>query len=110
MKRKSGFRRKRKTDQQLPVVGLRSRNFSAVEDNPHAFLILKKIASKAAKNAAAEARVAGLPYTFARNAEVVRVTIDGKEEVISTARSENMKSGSFYITYSPATIIHARRK
>lgn len=87
-----------------------SRDFSSVEDAPNSFELIKAIVARAGKNAAAEAEVAGLPQTFARDDKIIRIHQSGEEEIIETAETAVVKSTSYYITYPPSTILYARKK
>lgn len=87
-----------------------TRNFSAVEDAANSFDIIKDIVYRAGKNAAAEAKAAGLPQTFARNNKIIRIHQNGEEEVISTAETSPVKSASFYIRYKPSTVLYLKKK
>ncbi len=87
-----------------------TRDFSSVEDAPNSFKIIKDIVYRAGRNAAAEAKVAGLPHTFARKNVIIRRKQNGEEEIIGTAESANTNRASFYIHYKPSTILHARKK
>ncbi len=87
-----------------------TRNFSSVEDAPNSFEIIRDIVYRAGKNAAAEAKAAGLPQTFARNNQIIRKKHNGEEEVISTVEASPVKLASFYIRCKPSTVLHARKK
>lgn len=87
-----------------------TRNFSSVEDAGDSFDIIRNIVYRAGKNAAAEAKAAGLPQTFARNNKIIRINQNGEEEVISTAEASPVKSASFYIRYKPFTFLYAAKK
>ena len=106
---KRKFRRKYSGIKNL-ADGFITRDFSSVEDAPNAFDIIKNIVYKAGKNAAAEAKAAGLPHTFARNNQVIRMNQNGEEEIIETSESSPLKSASYFIRYKPSTILHARKK
>lgn len=87
-----------------------TRNFSSVEDAGNSFDIIRDIVYRAGKNAAAEAKAAGLPQTFARNNKIIRIHQNGEEEVISTAETSPVKSASFYIRYKPSTFLYVGKK
>ncbi len=106
-KRKSGRRYLRKKEPNNIFV---TRNFSSVEDASNSFDIIRDIVQRAGKNAAAEAKAAGLPQTFARNNQIIRKKHTGEEEIISTAEASPVKSATFYIRYKPSTLLHARKK
>jgi hypothetical protein len=101
--RKSAKRNSRKRS-------LLSYDFSSVEDHPNAFAIIKEMVARAGKNAATEAMVIGWPLTVARSREIVRIKQNGEEEVIATVEDARLKSGSFYVSYKPSTVLHARKK
>lgn len=106
--KRSAGRRSSKTKKQTNFFI--TRDFSSVEDAPNSFDIIRDIVYRAGKNASAEARAAGLPHTFARTNEIVRVNQNGEEEIIETAGASAVKLTSFYIRYKPSTILHARKK
>lgn len=106
-KRKSG---RRYPGMKNPGNIILTRDFSSVEDAPNSFEIIRNIVYRAGKNAAAEAKAAGLPHTFARKNEIVRLKQNGEEEIIETAETSIAKPASFYIRYKPSTILHARKK
>jgi hypothetical protein len=83
-----------------------SHNFSDVEDSKKAFEIISSIFIRAGKNAAAEAKAAGLSQIFVRNNQLIRVSGDGKETVVKTSPD---KAKSFYVKYKPSTVLHARK-
>ena len=87
-----------------------TRDFSSVEDAANSLDIIRNIVYRAGRNAAAEAKAAGLPQTFARNNQIIRIHQNGDEEVIATAETSLVKSTSFYIRYKPSTLLHARKK
>jgi len=105
-----GVKAQRTEQQRKNGTTIVNRNFSVLEDDPQSFELIKEMTVRAGKNAAAEARVAGLPYTFANSKEVIRLYADGKKEVIATVSHKRMKSDSFYISYTPSTVFHARKK
>jgi len=84
-----------------------SRDFSDVEDAENADEIIREIAATAGKNAAAEAKAAGLPLTFIRNDEIIQVSADGKETTLQPIGSA---LPPFYVKYKPFTVFHARKK
>lgn len=86
---------------------LSTRDFSEVEDSPFALEIIRQLGAKAGKSAMAEARAMGLPITFARGNEIVRVFPDGKEEIVPAPLPA---CGTFYIRYKPGTVFRRRRK
>lgn len=106
-KRKSGRRYLRKKERDNFFL---TRDFSSLEDAPNSFDIIRDIVYRAGKNAAAEAKAAGLPQTFARNNQIIRKTHTGEEEVIETAEASPIKTATFYIRYKPSTVLHARKK
>ena len=87
-----------------------TRDFSSVEDAANSLDIIRNIVYRAGRNAAAEAKAAGLPQTFARNNQIIRIHQNGEEEVISTSETSPVKSASFYIRYKPSTVLHVRKK
>lgn len=94
----------------LPVVSpiiYASYNFSEIEDDENAFGVIGKLASKAGKNAAAEAKAAGLSRTYIRNyRQLVQVTPSGEEISVQP----RLVKSSFYVKYKPFTILHAVKK
>ena len=86
-----------------------TRDFSSVEDAANSLDIIRNIVYRAGRNAAAEAKAAGLPQTFARNNQIIRIH-QKEEEVICTAETSPVKSASFYIRYKPSTVLHVRKK
>ncbi len=103
MKSYNGHKKKRfNTFRKYQHTAIESRDFSVVEDKPEFFSILKQLGAKAAINAAAEAKAAGLSHTFARGQNIVRLHADGREEIISSANDEKIKGGSYYIHYTPS--------
>ncbi len=64
-----------------------SRDFSSIEDAPNSFEIIRDVVYRAGKNAAAEAKAAGLPQTFARKNQIIQKKHNGEEEVIFNSRS-----------------------
>jgi len=96
---KAGIRRA------VPAVFI-SHNFSDVEDNADAFDIIRALAADAGRNAAAEARAAGLSRVYIRNhKDLVRISAAGGEKIIhpKTRRS------SYYVKYNPHTVLYALR-
>jgi hypothetical protein len=87
-----------------------TRDFSSVEDAPDSFEIIRDIVYRAGKNAANEAKIAGLPQTFARNNLVIQLRANGEEEIIGTANDFPVNLDSFYIRYPPSTILYVRKK
>ena len=84
-----------------------SYNFSEIEDKENGFRVISKLASNAGKNAAAEAKAAGLSRTYIRNyKQLVQVTPSGKEISIQP----RLIKSSFYFKYKPSTILHAVKK
>lgn len=111
MKRHTGYKRKdERVIANLENVIRQSRDFSIVEDSPESISIIRQLASRAAINAAAEARAAGLSHTFVRGCTIIRLHADGREEIISMADDEQIKGGSFYIYSSPSIVLHVRGK
>lgn len=84
-----------------------SYNFSDVEDNADAFSIIKDIVAHAGKNAAAEAKAAGLSRVYIRNNKhLVKVSPSGEEITITP----KIDKASYYIYYKPSTVLHAVKK
>lgn len=84
-----------------------SHNFSDIEDNAEAFSIIRQLAEYAGKNAAAEAKAAGLTRIYIRNNnKLVKVMADGEEVPVSPL----IKKAAFYIKYKPSTKLHAVKK
>jgi hypothetical protein len=84
-----------------------SHNFSDVEDNVDAFSIIKNLVAHAGKNAAAEAKAAGLSTVYIRdNKRLVKVSPNGDEVTIEP----KIEKTSYYIYYKPSTVLHAVKK
>jgi hypothetical protein len=84
-----------------------SYNFSDVEDNVDAFCIIRDIVAHAGKNAAAEAKAAGLSRVYIRNNKrLVKISPNGEEIAIAP----KIEKGSYYIYYKPSTVLHAIKK
>ena len=84
-----------------------SHNFSDVEDNEDAFNIISDIVAHAGKNAAAEAKAAGLSRVYIRNNKhLVKVSPNGDEVTIAP----KIEKASYYIYYKPSTVLHAVKK
>jgi hypothetical protein len=84
-----------------------SYNLSDLEDSKNAFKIIGDLAARAGRNAAAEAKVAGLSRVYLRNnGDLVRLISTGEEVIISP----RIKKDSFYVKYKPSTILHAVKK
>lgn len=86
---------------------LHTRDFTAVEDSPMAFDIIRELAAKAGKSAAAEAKAAGLSRIFVRNNQIIRLHANGTEEVVLAPLP---KGNQFYIQYNAPTVLHAGKK
>ena len=98
----SPHRRMRKTNRSVFI----SHNFSDVEDDAHAFDIIRNLAANAGRNAAAEAKAAGLSRAYIRNyKDLVSVSAGGEEILLHP----KITRSSFYVKYEPHTILHARR-
>ena len=83
-----------------------SHNFSDVEDNADAFDIIRVIAADAGRNAAAEARAAGLSRVYIRNHKnLVSISAAGKEKVIHPKTRRSF----YYVKYKPHTVLYASR-
>jgi len=84
-----------------------SYNFSDIEDNIDAFSIISDIVAHAGKNAAAEAKAAGLSRVYIRNNKhLVKVSANGEEMTITP----KIEKASYYIYYKPSTVLHAVKK
>ncbi len=82
-------------------------DFSDVEDSDEAFEIIRELAGKAGRNAASEAKVAGLTRVYIRNHEtLVKILPDGNEKILSP----RLKKKEFYINYKPSTVFYAVNK
>lgn len=84
-----------------------SYNLSDLEDSTNAFKIFGDLATVAGRNAAVEAKVAGLSRVYLRNnGNLVKVISTGEEIVLSP----RTKKTSFYVKYKPSTILHAVKR
>jgi hypothetical protein len=84
-----------------------SYNFSDVEDGENAIQLIGALAKTAFKNAAAEAKAAGLACTYVRgNRELAKVSADGTVTPISAT----IQRASFYVKYKPGTVLHAVKR
>lgn len=82
---------------------IQSRDFSDVEDSPLFLEVLKRLGANAVKNAAAEARAAGLPLVYATEDAIILSYADGRKEILSTAEVGNVSGGKFYVQYPSST-------
>lgn len=81
--------------------------FSEIEDASNAYNIIQEIVFNAGLNAAAEAKAAGLPLTYASGTrELVKVSPSGERIKISPIIGRS----SFYIKYQPSSFFYAVRK
>lgn len=88
-----------------PVVFI-SHNFSDIEDNADAFNIIRTLAADAGRNAATEAKVAGLSRVYIRNhKDLVRISAGGREKIIHPKTRRH----SYYVKYKPHTVLYALR-
>lgn len=106
-RRRVGRHEKRRDEALLQRMLLNSRDFSAVEDSPEAIALIREIAAKAGKGAAVQAKAAGISRIFARHNQVIRVSTDGREEIVATHPSPGR---DFYVHYKAGTVFHARVK
>ena len=81
-------------------------DFSAVEDNPNAIKIIRKIVARAGKAAAAEAMAAGLPRLIVKDNEILKVFPDGKQIVV---KGKKPIGGKYFIKYKTSTVFHATK-
>lgn len=77
-------------------------SFSELEDSPVAYKTMRTLASKAGRNAAAEAKARGLSSVYLKNDTIVRVSHSGSTEILQP----RLKRDSFYVKYKPATVLH----
>ena len=106
-RRIAGRHGKRRDGALLQQMLLSSRDFSAVEDSPEAIALIREIVAKAGKGAAVQAKAAGISRIFVRRNQVVRVSNDGREEIVATHPSQGR---DFYVHYKAGTVFHARTK
>lgn len=83
------------------------RDFSHVEDTAAAYRTINEITSRAGRSAAFKRKKAGLSGIFIRNDQLIAVTPNGVEKVISTKPAH---ANSFYVNYKPSTVLHAVKK
>src|SRR5689334_12642449 len=89
---------------QLLLSKLTGKDFSEVEDSPYAFSIIKELAFKAGKNAAAEAKAAGFSRIFVRDNQLIRANVNGSEEVI---KDSFCKVSNFYV--KPSRLLYVQK-
>jgi hypothetical protein len=77
-------------------------SFSELEDSPGAYKTMRTLASKAGKNAAAEAKARGLSSVYLKNNTIVRVSHSGSTEILQP----RIQRSSFYVKYKPLTVLH----
>ncbi len=90
---------------------LNSRDLSALEDHPARMLLLKRLAAKAGKDAAAEAIAAGVDRVYEKNGIIVRISPTGIVTPLNTLLiADPTGPKQFFTKYKPGTVLHVRRK
>lgn len=88
------------------VIRIKSRDFSAIEDDVKSFEIIKKLANNAGRYALAEAKAMGIGTVYALDNRLIKVFSEGQTETVKP----KLERESYYIKYKPSTVLHVVQK